>query len=65
MAGTSILCYQLDYLAMMGIYIGGTYYTLKFIQRQDKTRLKRIIRKNQAHEPYIRRMHFFNRLRLT
>lgn len=31
----------IDYLAIMGIYIGGTHYVLKFIQKQDKTRLKK------------------------
>lgn len=37
-SGTSLI---IDYLAMTGIYISGTHYALKFIQRQNKTKLKK------------------------
>lgn len=38
---TTALDLTIDYLAIMGIYIGGTHYALKFInQKKDKTRLK-------------------------
>ncbi|MFD1171776.1 DUF4405 domain-containing protein [Oceanobacillus picturae] len=38
---TTALDLTIDYLAMMGIYIGGTHYVLKFIQSHGKARLKK------------------------
>ncbi|MEK4013498.1 MULTISPECIES: DUF4405 domain-containing protein [Peribacillus] len=35
----SSMKFLLDHLAIMGIYISGTHYILKFVQKQDKTRL--------------------------
>jgi len=35
----SSMKFLLDHLAIMGIYISGTHYVLKFVQKQDKTRL--------------------------
>ncbi|MEF2093225.1 DUF4405 domain-containing protein [Bacillus sp. CFBP9009] len=35
----SSMGFLLDHLAIMGIYISGTHYVLKFVQKQDKTRL--------------------------
>jgi hypothetical protein len=31
----SIITFLIDYLSIMGIYIGGTHYALKFIQKQE------------------------------
>ncbi|WP_350300118.1 DUF4405 domain-containing protein [Peribacillus frigoritolerans] len=36
----SSMGFLLDHLAIMGIYISGTHYVLKFVQKQDKTRLE-------------------------
>jgi hypothetical protein len=33
----SSMKFLLDHLAIMGIYISGTHYVLKFVQKQDKT----------------------------
>ena len=33
----SSMGFLLDHLAIMGIYISGTHYVLKFVQKQDKT----------------------------
>ncbi|MFC8561373.1 DUF4405 domain-containing protein [Peribacillus frigoritolerans] len=35
----SSMKFLLDHLAIMGIYISGTHYVLKFVQKQDKARL--------------------------
>ncbi|TDL88801.1 DUF4405 domain-containing protein [Vibrio vulnificus] len=35
----SSMKFLLDHLAIMGIYISGAHYVLKFVQKQDKTRL--------------------------
>ncbi|MEH7012295.1 DUF4405 domain-containing protein [Neobacillus niacini] len=34
----SIMGFLIDYLSVMGIYISGTQYVLKFVQKLDKTR---------------------------
>ncbi|SNT57638.1 protein of unknown function [Bacillus sp. OK838] len=33
----SSMGFLIDHLSIMGIYIGGTYYALKFVRKQDKT----------------------------
>jgi hypothetical protein len=37
----SSMGFLIDHLSIMGIYISGTHYVLKFVQKQDKTRLTR------------------------
>ncbi|GAA1368085.1 hypothetical protein GCM10009597_01190 [Peribacillus frigoritolerans] len=38
----STLRFLIDHLSIMGIYIAGTHYALKFIQRQEK----KVVQKN-------------------
>jgi hypothetical protein len=35
--------FLIDYLSMMGIYIGGTHYALKFVQKQEKTKVHKVV----------------------
>lgn len=37
----SFMKFSVDYLSLMGIYICGTHYALKFVQKQDVTKISR------------------------